>query len=125
MPRRPPARFTGPPGNPAAFVELDHMVLPDGTIVGQRHREHLTRAAHPLPTGRFGQIVVAVPAGLLSRIPDQLEDPPRPGRDLAARADHPRLLLRSCHAPIQTAVPSAAPGRRPGTTGPVRHSYEA
>jgi hypothetical protein len=63
------------------------------------------------PRGCLGQVVVAVPARLLSRVRDQLEDPPSPGRDLAARADHPRLLLRSCHVPIQTAP--QAQGIRP------------
>ena len=104
VPRRRLAWFGGSPGNPAAFFELDHVVLPDRAVVGQRHREHLTRAAHALPSGCFGQIVVAVPPGLLSRIRDQLEDSPRTGRDLAARTDYARLLLSSCHAPIQTAV---------------------
>ena len=136
-------RFGGPPGNPAAFFELDHVVLPDGAIVGQRHREHLTRAAHALPGGCAGQIVVPVPARLLSWVRDQLEDPLRPGRDLAARADHARLLLRSCHAPIQTpgyagpaamqaplgdsdldwaAIENAAGAE---TSGPTAHPYEA
>jgi hypothetical protein len=83
-------------------------------------------------------------ARLLSRVRDQLEDPLSPGRDLAARADHARLLLRSCHAPIQTpgyAGPAAmqaplgdsdldwaavqAPSRRPETSGPRAHPYEA
>jgi len=73
------------------------VVLPDAAM-GERHREHITGAADALPGGRPGQVVVAVPARLRSRIRDQLEDRSRPGRDLAAGADHARRLL-SCHAP--------------------------
>src|ERR1035441_2063480 len=68
---------------------------------GQRHREHITGAADPLPGGRPDQVVVAVPARLRSRIRDQLEDRPRPGHDLTAGADHAWPLLLSCHPPIQ------------------------
>jgi GrpB-like predicted nucleotidyltransferase (UPF0157 family)/predicted GNAT superfamily acetyltransferase len=88
------------PGDPPALLELDHVVLPDGTR-GERHREHLARAADTLPVGRLGQVGVAVPARLRDRIGDQLEDLPRPGRDLAAGADHTRRILLGCHALIQ------------------------
>src|SRR5215472_28030 len=76
------------------------MVLPD-IAPGQRHREHITRPADPLPIGCPGQVVVAVPAWLLSRLRDELEDPLRPGRYLAAGADHAWCLLLGRHAPIQ------------------------
>jgi hypothetical protein len=72
------------------------------------HREHRTRAADALPGGRFGQVVVAVPARLLDGIGDQLKDPLRRRRDLAAGADHARRILRSCHAPIQTSTGPAS-----------------
>ena len=88
------------PGDPAAFLELHHVVLPDLTP-GQRHRENVTGAPDALPGRCAGQVVVAVPARLRRRIRDQLEDPPRPGRDLPGRADHPRRILLSCHALIK------------------------
>src|ERR1700683_2464760 len=96
MPRRPLPRLGGGPGDPAALLELHHMVLPDAAL-SQRHREHVACPADPLAGGGLGQVVVAVPARLHRRIRDQLEDLPRPGRDLTAGADHPRRLLLSCH----------------------------
>src|SRR6516165_4014246 len=113
MPGRTLPRLGGHPGDPAALVELDHVVLPDSAH-GQRHREHVTPAADPLPAGCLDQVVVAVPAWLLSRIGYQLEDPSRPGRDLTAGADHARRLLLSRHAPIQ------APGRPKSNNHPGR-----
>jgi len=102
VPGRTLPRFGGHPGDPAALVELDHVILPDAAP-GQPHRAHVASLADPLPVGRFGQVVVAVPARLLGRIRDQLEDPSRGGRDLAASADHARRLLLGRHAPIQAA----------------------
>jgi hypothetical protein len=59
---------------------------------GERHREHVARAADALPLGRDRQVVIAIPARLLGGVSDELEDPLRLGRDLAARADHARWL---------------------------------
>src|SRR5215467_14625974 len=101
VPGRLSPHLGGPPGDQAVFVELDHVVFPDAAV-GERHREQITRPADPLPVRCPGQVVVAVPARLLSRIRDQLEDPPRLGRDLSAGADHARRLLLDCHVPIQT-----------------------
>src|SRR5829696_7291312 len=56
------------------------MVLPDAAL-GGRHHEHVPVAADALPGGRLGQVVVAVPAWLLSRIRDELEDVPRLRRE--------------------------------------------
>jgi len=111
VPGRPLPCFGGQPGNPAALLELDHVVLPDGALA-DGHREYGTRAADALPGGRLGQVVVAVPARLLSRVRDQLEDPARRRRDLATSADHARRILRTRHAPIQT--PASGPS---GTAG--------
>src|SRR5690349_16661406 len=88
------------PGHQAALLELHHVVLPDLTAA-QRHREYVADLPDALPGVRRAQVVVTVPARLLSRVRDQLEDPLRPGRDLTARADHARRLLLGCHAPIQ------------------------
>src|SRR5260370_26982873 len=96
MPGRLLPRLGGKPGDPAALLELDHVVLPDGAP-GQRHREHVADPADPLASLRAGQVVVAVPARLRGRVRDQLEDRPGPGRDLAAGADHPRRLLLTGH----------------------------
>src|ERR1700750_2161423 len=97
VPRRLLTRLGRQPGDPAALIELDHVILPDLTP-GQRHREHITGAADPLPGWCRGQVVVAIPARLFSRICDQVEDRRWTGRDLAAGADHPGFLLLSCHA---------------------------
>jgi hypothetical protein len=76
------------------------VILPDAAP-HQRHREDITRTADALPVRRRGQVVVTVPARLLSRIGDQLEDPFRRGRDLPAGTDHALLFLTGCHAAIQ------------------------
>src|SRR4029077_16856036 len=106
------------PGDPAAFLELHHVVLPDLTP-GQRHRENVTGAPDALPGRRAGQVVVAVPARLRRRIRDQLEDLRRPGRDLPGGADHPWRVLLSCHVPhlplpvtSRTIFPPACPASR-------------
>ena len=120
VPGRPLARFGGPPGNPAAFFELDHVVLPDAAIVGQRHREHLTRAAHALPGGCAGQIVVPVPARLLSWVRDQLEDPLRPGRDLAAPLT---TRVSSCAVVMRPFKHPATPARQPSRPRPATATW--
>src|ERR1043165_6303306 len=112
MPGRRLAHLGGAPGHPAALLELHHVVLPDLTTA-QRHREHVTDLADALPGVRRAQVVVTVPARLLSRIRDQLEDTLRPGRDLTAPADHARCLLLSCHTPIQALAQAMDPGASP------------
>ena len=87
VPGRPLPCLGGHPGKPAALFELNHMVLPDAAL-GELHRKDITRAPDALPGRCHGQVVVAVPVWLLSRIGDQLEDPPCPRRDLAAGADN-------------------------------------
>src|SRR5205807_1781927 len=77
------------PRDPAPLVELDHVIVPD-TARGERHREHIAGAPDSLPGGCAGQVIVAVPAWLLRRIRDQLEDQPRSGRDLPAGTHHVR-----------------------------------
>src|SRR5215831_14971977 len=102
--RRLPTRLGGPPGDPPALVELDHVVLPDFTP-GQCRPEHIASTADPLPGFRRGQVVVAIPARLFGRIGDQVEDRRRADRDLTGGADHPRRLMISCHAAIQAPGP--------------------
>jgi hypothetical protein len=99
VPGRGLARLGGRPGDPAALLELGHVVFPH-VARGDRRREHLARAADPLPFRRLGEVVVAVPPGLLERVGDQLEDPLRRGRDLAARAHHADVVLPTCHGLI-------------------------
>src|SRR6202011_5532919 len=57
------------PGNAAALVELDHVILPDAAI-SEGHHEHLTRATDALPGGCPGQVFVAVPVWLPGGISD-------------------------------------------------------
>jgi hypothetical protein len=57
------------PRDAATFFELDHMVLADVALLGQ-HCEDITHSVHPLARASFFQIVVAIPAGLLRRVPD-------------------------------------------------------
>src|SRR5260370_27378290 len=100
------------PSHAAALGELDHAVLPDAAI-GERHHEHLTRATDALPAGCPGQVLVAVPAWLLSRISDELEDLCGPGRDLTAGTDDTRNLIVACHVPIESAGRGNCLARRP------------
>src|SRR5260370_27931032 len=99
------------PSHAAALGELDHVVLPDAAI-GERHHEHLTRATDALPAGCPGQVLVAVPAWLLSRISDELEDLSRPGRDLTVGPDDARNLIMACHVPIHSARRGNRPAKR-------------
>jgi hypothetical protein len=115
---RPFPRFGGHPGKPTALFELDHVILPDAAL-GERHREDSTRAADALPGGCHTQVVVAIPAWLLSRIGDQLEDPPWPSRDLTAGADHARRLLPRCHVSIQAPAKDAIQSARGGAPRPT------
>src|SRR5258707_1105163 len=108
MPRRLFPRLGRRPGNAAALVELDHVVLPDAAI-GERHQEHLTRATDALPARCLGQVLVAVPAWLLSWISDELEDHSRPGRDLTAGTDDARNLIVTCHVPNRISRPWKLP----------------
>ena len=100
MPRRWPPRLGRCPGNASALVEFDYAILPD-VARGGRHQEHVTRAANPLPGRRLGQVVVAVPAWLLSRVHDELEDLLRPCCDLATGADNAGNLIVTCHTSIE------------------------
>src|SRR5262249_61918736 len=100
MPGRLPTRLGRLPGDTAALVEFDHVVLPNVALCG-RHREDLAYRADTLACGGLGQVVVAVPAWLLTRISDELEDRLRPRRDLAAGPDHARNLGVSGHGFIQ------------------------
>ncbi len=52
-----------------------------------RHGEDVADGAHPLPGGSFGQVLIAVPARLLCRVRDQLEDHLRRCGDLATGCD--------------------------------------
>src|SRR5689334_19686600 len=130
MPRRRLAHLGGAPGHPAALLELHHVVLPDLTAA-QRHREHITDPPDALPGVRRAQVVVAIPARLLSRIRDQLEDPLGPGRDLTARNDDTPFLLLGCHVPIQAPparadlVATPSPTYGPAQARPDAGSYPA
>ncbi len=88
-------RLRGAPGDEPALFELDDVVLPDAAY-GERHGEHVADGAHPLTRRRFGQVVVAIPSRLLSRVGDEFEDLVCRRRDLAARADD-----RGSHTLIQ------------------------
>jgi len=61
------------PGNAPAFLELDDVVLSDVCLC-RRNDEHLTERSDALPVGGFGQVVVAVPARLLSSVGDEFKD---------------------------------------------------
>jgi len=90
------------PRNETTFVELDHSVLADATAK-QPHGEDIADGADSLPGLRFPEVVVPVPARLLRRVSDQLEDRLRPCRDHSARAHDPRHLLGVAHPPIVAA----------------------
>ena len=60
VPRRIGVDRGGPPGDPAALVELDDVVLPH-LSPGQRHGEHVADRAHPLAGLGRREIAVAVP----------------------------------------------------------------
>jgi hypothetical protein len=75
------------PGDQPAFVELDHVVLPDRAVV-ERHGEDVTDAAHALTVRRMAEVVVAVPLGLARGVGDELEDRRGGCGDLPTGIDH-------------------------------------
>src|SRR5680860_902017 len=99
MARRFLARLGWSPGNAVTLVELDHVVL--SHVVGRRrHDEDITNGADSLPRRCLRQVVVAIPARLLSRVSNELEDPPGLGRNDAAGADDAQVLMLTRHRPI-------------------------
>jgi hypothetical protein len=95
----PPADFGRLPRDTARFLELDDVILPDAAA-GERHGERVPDLADALPGRRRGQVGVAIPARLLERVRDELEDSLRRSRDLAAGAHYPLSLIVRCHDPI-------------------------
>jgi len=87
------------PSHAETLIELDHMVLADRTP-GERHGEHVADSADPLPWRRSRQVVVAIPAWLLSRVSDELEDPRGRDRNLPAGADDTHVIVTG-HRPIE------------------------
>ena len=94
------SRLGRSPSDAVALVELDHVVLPHVAFRGG-HGEDITDSADSLPGRRLQQVVVAIPARLLGRVSDELEDLPSPGRDLAAGADDAQVLMVTGHRPIE------------------------
>jgi hypothetical protein len=81
-------------------AKLDDGVLADAAST-QGHREHITHGADALPSNGFSEVVVPVPARLLRRVSDSLEDRLGAGRDLPAGAHHVRRRLNVRHARIE------------------------
>src|SRR5271163_2989802 len=88
MTRRSLPHISWIPRDATGFNEVDNVVLTDA-VTSQRHAEHLTDTPDPLPWFGFHEVVIAVPQRLLRGVGNQLEDPLRACRDLAARAHHP------------------------------------
>src|SRR6476469_5566238 len=89
------------PRNAPAFFELDHVILAHRAVTGQCHGEHLTDIPDSLPGGSLGEVAVAVPAGLESRVGDDFKDPLGAGGDLPAGTCDPRNGMVIGHAHIQ------------------------
>src|ERR1700761_517295 len=92
MPGRRLARRRRLPGDPATLVEFDDAIVANAAVA-QGHREDVPYRPDPLSLFGLREVVVAVPARLLGRIGDQLEDPVRGGGDLAACADYSRCVV--------------------------------
>jgi len=105
VPRRLLTGLRGPPCDAPGLIELDHVILTDAAA-GERHSEHLADSPDSLAGDSFGQIVVAVPPRLLSRVGNEFEDPPGAGRDLATCARNTRNLLVNGHADIEAPADS-------------------
>src|SRR5258708_2477806 len=97
MPWRFLTRLCGSPRHTPAFIEFDHMILPN-TALCDRHGEHFTEGPDSLPVGSISQVVVTVPARLLSRVSNELKNTLSAGRNLAARACEARNFLVTRHA---------------------------
>lgn len=112
------AWLSGPPRDAAAFGELDDVVLPDVAVRG-RHGEDVADSADSLAGSGLGQVVVAVPAWLLGRIGNQLEDLVGAAADLAAGTDHTWNLVVARHLPIESPGANANQNRlvREGSHG--------
>lgn len=80
VPRRFVVRFGRQPRDAPRLFELDDVVRAHPTG-GEEHGEHLAGAADAARVLGFGEVVVAVPAGLVRGIRDELEDPGRGGGD--------------------------------------------
>jgi hypothetical protein len=76
------------------------VVLPDAAC-GELHGEHVSDGPYPLPRRGFFQIFVAVPARLLRRVGNELENPLGARRDLPGHGDDARSFLLFGHALIQ------------------------
>jgi hypothetical protein len=72
------ARLSRSPCDAEALVELHDMILAD-LPSGEGHGEDIADSADPLAVGRLRQVVIAVPARLLRRVSDELEDLLRTG----------------------------------------------
>src|ERR671912_363752 len=97
MPWGVPVGLGRSPRDAPPLVELDDVVLPD-VALRRPHGEDITEGANPLPAKCLGQVVVAVPPRLLSRIGNKLEDHPGAGCYLAACADDALTVIVIGHA---------------------------
>ena len=93
MSRRPLAGLGRRPRDPPALLELHHVVLTEGPL-RQPHDEDVAHGLDALAGVGPREVVVAVPARLLRRVGNQLEDPFGGSVDLADRADDPRSVVR-------------------------------
>ncbi len=104
MPRGFLTRLGRSPGDAATLLQLDHVVLAD-VALRESHGEDITDGANSLPAGRFQEIVVAVPARLLTGIGDELEELPDLGRNIAVGADNAQILMGTAHGLIEAHDP--------------------
>lgn len=86
------------------------------------------------PEGVSTQVVVAIPAGLLRRVSDELKDLPGPGSNIAAGADdthrfmvtgHPLIEARSERSvsPVRSVMPRIGGPNAPPTLGQDQTMY--
>jgi hypothetical protein len=100
------AWFGGIPRNTPTLLELDDVIFPDVRPLG-RHSEHFTDRSDALPASGLGQVVVAIPAWLLSRVRNQLKDTLGTCGNLASCANDALTVFFASHLSMKAL-------RRPG-----------
>lgn len=98
VPWRLVSRLGGSPCNEPALIELDHMILSNGAVPGEGHREHVANVVDSLPGLGLSKVVVAVPTWLSCWIGDELKYQLGVGRDLPTGAHYARAFPVIVHA---------------------------
>src|SRR5690606_6272872 len=103
----------GPPRDAAILLEFDDVVVPH-TAVGQVHAKDIANGGDALTFVGAGEVVVAVPARLLSRIGDQAEQRLRAGGNVPGDTYDAWLVGVGVHEHIEALRYRSAPRHTSG-----------